>query len=88
VLAHRPVLLLDQDRLERLVNTAIGRDVAGALPAFGFPVSDVALCQRVIYAESAARGLAVTEAEPASEAAREITRPAQSLIPDIERKAA
>jgi chromosome partitioning protein len=63
----------------KIVNTAIGRDVAGALAGFGFPVSEVALHQRVIYAESAARGLAVIEADPASEAAREITRLAQSL---------
>jgi chromosome partitioning protein len=63
----------------KIVNTAIARAVSGALAAFGFPVSDVALCQRVIYAESAAQGLAVTEAEPNSEAAREITRLAQSL---------
>jgi len=63
----------------KIVNTAIARDVSGALAGFGFPVSDVALCQRVIYAESAAQGLAVTEAEPNSEAAREITRLAESL---------
>jgi chromosome partitioning protein len=63
----------------KIVNTAIGRDVAGALAAFGFPVSEVALHQRVIYAESAARGLAVIEAEPACEAAREIRSLAQSL---------
>jgi chromosome partitioning protein len=38
------------------------------------------LCQRVVYAESAARGLAVIEAEPHSEAAREVARFAQSLM--------
>ena len=63
----------------KIVNTAIARDVSGALAGFGFPVSDVVLCQRAIYAESAARGLAVTEVEPNSEAAREITRLAESL---------
>jgi chromosome partitioning protein len=63
----------------KIVNTAIGRDVGGALVAFGFPVSDIALHQRVIYAESAARGLAVVEADPMSEASREILRLAQSL---------
>jgi chromosome partitioning protein len=56
----------------KIVNTAIGRDVAGALAEFGFPVLDVALHQRVIYAESAAQGLSVIEAAPNSEAAREI----------------
>jgi chromosome partitioning protein len=63
----------------KIVNTAIARDVCGALAEFGFPVSDVALCQRVIYAESAAQGLGVTEAEPNSEAAREIARLAETL---------
>ena len=63
----------------KIVNTAIARDVSGALAGFGFPVSDVVLCQHAIYAESAARGLAVTEVEPNSEAAREITRLAESL---------
>src|SRR6516162_3828998 len=36
----------------KIVNTAIGRDVTGALAKFGIPVCPVALCQRVIYAES------------------------------------
>jgi chromosome partitioning protein len=71
-----------------MVNTAIGRDVAGALAEFGIPVSGLALCQRVVYAESAARGLAVIEAEPHSEAAREVARFAQSLMVRIERSAA
>jgi chromosome partitioning protein len=72
----------------KIVNTAIGRDVAGALAEFGFPVSEAALCQRVVFAESAARGLGVTEAEPHSEAAREVARFAQSLMTRMERKAA
>ncbi|GGK19355.1 ParA family partition ATPase [Salinarimonas ramus] len=56
----------------KIANTAIGRDVAGALEPFEMPVLDAALCQRVVYAESAAQGLSVAEAAPASEAAREI----------------
>jgi hypothetical protein len=55
----------------KIVNTAIGRDVAGALAGFGFPVCTAALHQRVVFAESAAQGLAVIEAAPASEAAIE-----------------
>ena len=43
----------------KIVNAAIGRDVAGALADFNIPVSDHALHQRVVYAESAARGLGV-----------------------------
>ena len=72
----------------KIVKTAIGRDVTGALAEFGFPVSEAALCQRVVFAESAARGLGVTEAEPHSEAAREVARFAQSLMTRMERKAA
>src|SRR5258706_15604370 len=63
----------------KIVNTAIGRDVGTALAEFGFPIAEVALCQRVIYAESAAQGLAVIEAAPTSEAAREITRFAETI---------
>jgi chromosome partitioning protein len=63
----------------KIVNTAIGRDVTTALGNFQLPVSDHALCQRVVYAESAARGLAVIEAEPRSEAAKEISSLARSL---------
>jgi len=51
-------------------------------------VADCALHQRVVYAESAARGLAVIEAEPHSEAAREVTRLVQSFAAAMERKAA
>lgn len=64
----------------KIANTAIGRDVVGALADFGFPVSPVALCQRVIYAESAARGLSVLEAEPNSEAAREVARLVEAIM--------
>lgn len=39
----------------KIVNTAIGRDVTTALANFDLPVSERALSQRVIYAESAAR---------------------------------
>jgi chromosome partitioning protein len=66
----------------KIVNTAIGRDVAAALAQFDVPVLPASLAQRVIYAESAARGLAVIEVEPASEAAKEIGNLARSLIAD------
>jgi len=71
----------------KIVNTAIGRDVAGALAEFGFPVLAATLHQRVIYAESAAQGLSVVEAAPNSEAAREVTLFAKALLNPIERKA-
>jgi chromosome partitioning protein len=69
-----------------IAKTAIGRDVGTALAAFGFPVSLAALCQRVIYAESAATGLSVMEAAPGSEAAREVTRLAETIMPTRKRK--
>jgi chromosome partitioning protein len=56
----------------KIANTAIGRDVASALAEFDVPVLPVALHQRVLYAESAAQGLAVFEVAPNSDAAREI----------------
>lgn len=57
----------------KIVNTAIGRDVIVALQAFtDFAVLPTALAQRVVYAESAARGQGVAETAPNSEAAREV----------------
>ncbi|MBV9289254.1 MAG: AAA family ATPase [Hyphomicrobiales bacterium] len=65
----------------RIARTAIGRDAAAALAQFeDVPVLAASLNQRVIYAESAARGLAVVEAAPASEAAREVEALAQEVL--------
>jgi len=64
----------------KIVNTAIGRDVANALEQFDFPVVPNALCQRVIYAESAAQGKAVIETDPKSEAAIEMAQLAAELV--------
>jgi chromosome partitioning protein len=58
----------------KIANTAIGRDVASALAEFEVPVLPVAVHQRVLFAESAAQGLAVFEAAPNSDAAREIAQ--------------
>ncbi len=66
----------------KIANTAIGRDVTGALEPFEMPVLEPALCQRVVFAESAAQGLSVAEAAPASEAAREIA----ALVAEIARR--
>ena len=57
----------------RIAKTAIGRDAATALAEFGdVPVLATALGQRVVFAETAARGLAVIEVAPQSEAAAEL----------------
>jgi chromosome partitioning protein len=73
----------------RISRTAIGRDAAAALAQFeDIPVLSAALSQRIIYAESAARGLAVTEADPKGEAAREIDELARQVLIANERTAA
>ena len=57
----------------KIARTAIGRDAVAALAQFeDIPVLDVHLSQRILYAESAAKGLAVVEVAPQGEAAREL----------------
>jgi len=65
----------------KIVNTAIGRDVQAALDPLEIPVLRTQLCQRVLYAESAAQGLAVAEVLPNGDAAKELA----SLVSDITR---
>ena len=73
----------------KIARTAIGRDAAAALAQFDdVPVLSAMLMQRVIYAESAARGLSVIEAAPAGEAAREMDELAKQVVGEKERKAA
>ena len=56
----------------KIARSAIGRDAAAALVQFeDIPVLDVHLSQRILYAESAAKGLTVVEVAPQGEAARE-----------------
>ena len=57
----------------KIARSAIGRDAVAALAQFeDVPVLDVHLSQRILYAESAAKGLAVVEVAPQGEAAREL----------------
>src|SRR5271165_2646070 len=73
----------------RIARTAIGRDASDALAQFeDVPVLAAALNQRVVYAESAARGLSVIEAQPSSEAAREVEALAAEVLGESKRKAA
>ena len=58
----------------KIVNTAIGRDVETALAAYDLPVLNGALCQRVIFAESAAQGRTVLEVDPTGIAANEVRK--------------
>ena len=56
----------------KIAHTAIGRDIVGALAGYGLPILPVQLSQRVLYAESAARGMSVIEASPHGAAACEV----------------
>lgn len=56
----------------KIVNTAIGRDVVDALAGYQLPVLKTAVCQRVIFAESAAQGSTVLEIDPDGVASQEI----------------
>jgi chromosome partitioning protein len=72
----------------KIANTAIGRDVASALAEYELPVLKATLSQRVLYAESAGLGLAVFEAGPNTDAAREIARLAEAIVEEHRRAAA
>ena len=63
----------------KIVNTAIGRDVAGAFADAPFPVLDATVSQRVLFAESVGQGLTVREIAPLSDAAREIAAMAEAI---------
>jgi chromosome partitioning protein len=56
----------------KIVNTAIGRDVAEALAEYPLPVLKAAISQRVLFAESATQGLTVYEMSPGNPAEKEI----------------
>jgi chromosome partitioning protein len=64
----------------KIVNTAIGRDVAEALAGYNVPVLSTAICQRVAFAESAAQGSTVLELNPDSVASQEINRLVDELV--------
>jgi chromosome partitioning protein len=56
----------------KIVNTAIGRDVADALSEYPIPVLKSAICQRVAFAESAAQGRTVYDLDPEMLASQEM----------------
>jgi chromosome partitioning protein len=73
----------------RIANTAIGRDVSTALKQFDdVPVLAASLTQRVIYAESAAKGLSVIEVAPKGDATKELERLVKQLTGSQQRQAA
>ena len=64
----------------KITNTAIGRDVAEALRDYSIPVTQSAISQRVVFAESAASGLSVLEIDPESSASSEIKALTNELL--------
>lgn len=64
----------------KIVNTAIGRDVAEALSSYELPVLKSQICQRVSFAESAASGQTVLETDPKGLAAQEVITLVQELL--------
>ena len=64
----------------KIVNTAIGRDVRDALAEYDVPVLETAVCQRVVFAESAATGRAVFEVDGHSPAAEEMNALTDELL--------
>ncbi len=69
---YKPVLHSVFAVNRKIVNTALGRDVRDALASYSVPALDASVCQRIVFAESAAQGLAVFEVEPDGPASREI----------------
>ena len=70
----------------KIVNTAIGRDVAEALSTYAIPVLESQICQRVAFAESAAAGSTVLEDAPDSLAAIEIEALTTELLQNYDDK--
>ncbi len=64
----------------RIVNTAIGRDVAEALAGYDLPVLKAHIGQRVAFAESAAHGGTVLENDPGSPASKEVLALTEELL--------
>lgn len=64
----------------KIVNTAIGRDVAEALAGYEVPLLKSQICQRVSFAESAATGQTVLETDPKGSAAAEINALVKELL--------
>jgi chromosome partitioning protein len=53
-------------------NTNLGKDIADVLKDYGLPVFEHFTTQRVVYAESAAKGLTVLDVDSSAEAKKEI----------------
>ena len=63
----------------KIVNTAIGRDVAEALSEYPIPVLKAAICQRIAFAESATQGRTVYDLDPEMLASKEMDQLAEEV---------
>lgn len=70
----------------KIANTAIGRDAIDAIKEYKVTILKSQICQRVIFAESAATGKVVTEIDKNSCASKEIDALVKELMKDYERK--
>ncbi len=68
----------------KISNTAIGREVREALQMYDLPVLESQICQRVIFAESAATGKTVFESDPNSQASQEIKNLTNEILKKYE----
>lgn len=64
----------------KIVNTAIGRDVADVLGSYDLAVLNSTIAQRVIFAESAAQGKAIFEVDKDSSAVSEVEAVVNELM--------
>lgn len=63
----------------KVANTAIGRDVRGALEAYDMPILDASIVQRVAFAEAVAVGNAIYEQDRNGVASQEIAAVVEEL---------
>ncbi len=68
----------------KITNTAIGRDVKDALQLYDLPILKAQVCQRVLFAESAASGRTIFEVDPLSPASLEIQTLANEILKNYE----
>jgi chromosome partitioning protein len=64
----------------KIVNTAIGRDVAKALSEYPVPILASSICQRVAFAECAAQGLTVFDLDVNTPSSTEIEALADEVL--------
>jgi chromosome partitioning protein len=64
----------------KITNTAIGREVIDALQIYDLPVLESQICQRVLFAESAANGKTIFEVDPLSQGAEEIQKLTNEIL--------